>query len=256
MQKHLPCPACNSSYTLYVQDVLGRRTNARYPQYFCMDCHSFFHRSGYRETDEQKAMDYEFLFSYREAHAKLQSQLFLEIKTRLPWIRTVCEVGHGLGLFLRAAKDFGCDGYGFEVSQPCHDFATHQLGLSCELGLFDAGHNRSYDLIASIMVFEHLEQPRDLFATMRDKLSPDGAIYLSVPFVERRDWPYLWTAGTAPGVAPPDVFYDNDVHITHFSIEGLRRMGLGLGARTADYFVSADTVDRSPGSYQGVLFQF
>ena len=221
-----------------------------------MDCHSFFHRSAYRETAQQKQDDFDFLFTYRENHRALQSQLFLELKTRLPSVRTVCEVGHGLGLFLKGVQDYGCEGYGFEVSQPCHEFARNELGVSCELGLFGEDHARTYDLFVSIMVFEHLETPRDLFATMRSKLNRDGAIYLSVPFVERRDWPYLWTAGTTPGRMPPDVFYDNDVHITHFSIEGLRRMGLSLGARTAEYFVSQDVVDRSPGSYQGVLFQF
>ena len=172
------CPACDSRYTLHVQDVVGNRTGLFYPQHYCMDCQGFFHRSGYKETAQQKEDDYGFLFSHRENHKALQSQLFLEIKTRLPALRSVCEVGHGLGLFLKAVQDYGCDGHGFEVSAPCHDFAANQLGLSCELGLFEAGHQRTYDLIASIMVFEHLETPRELFATMRSKLNRDGAIYL------------------------------------------------------------------------------
>jgi SAM-dependent methyltransferase len=251
-----PCPACASRYVAFVQDVLGRRTGRRYPQFACLDCRSFFHRSDYRETDEQKGFDFQFLFNEREAHDKLQNQLFLELKTRLPHLRTVCEVGHGLGLLLKAVRDYGCDGYGFEVNRLCHDFAREQLGLSCELGLFGPDHPRTYDLITSVMVFEHLEAPRDLFAAMRDRLNPDGAIYLSVPFAHRHEWPYLWTADSAPGTAPPDIFYDNDVHITHFSVEGMRQMGLSLGARHADYFVSQDTAHRSPGAYHGVLFRF
>ncbi len=256
MQATPPCRICASRYTLYVQDVLGRRTAGKFAQYVCMDCRSFFHTSGYRETEEQKRIDFEMLWGWRDGHARLQNQLFLEIKTRFPWIRSFCEVGHGTGLFMKAARDYGCTTYGFEVNKLCHDFAVDQLGLDAELGLFDATHTARYDLFGSIMVFEHLENPRDLFALMRDRLNPDGLIYVSVPFVERRDWPYLWTAGTAPATAPPDVFFDNDVHITHFSIEGLRRMGLGLGARSAEHFVSQDVVDRSPGSYGGVLFQF
>ena len=106
------------------------------------------------------------------------------------------------------------------------------------------------------MVFEHLEHPRELFSLMRDRLTADGSIYLCVPFVERRDWPYLWTAGSNPAPAPPDVFYDNDVHVTHFSIDGMRRMGLSLGARSAEYFLSQDVATKSPGSYGGVLFRF
>lgn len=251
-----PCPVCASRYTLYVQDVIGKRTKNKYRQRFCMDCRSFFHRSGYREDSEQQRFDFEALFALRELHQQLQSQLVLELKTRLPWIRTVCEVGHGAGLFLRGVRDYGLEGHGFEVNPWCHEFAAKEQGLSVELGLFGPEHGRTYDLIASIMVFEHLERPRELFATMRDKLNPDGAVYLSVPFVERHEWPYLWTAGSNPGDGPPDVFYDNDVHITHFSIEGMKRMGLSLGARSAEHFVSQDVAQHSLGSYPGVLFRF
>jgi SAM-dependent methyltransferase len=233
--------------------VLGRRTGNHYPQFHCMDCQSFFHRSGYREDEAQKQADFQALYDWRDLHTKLQSQLMLELKTRLPHVRTLCEVGHGAGLFLKAARDFGVEGYGFEVNPNCHAFARDELGLAVELGLFGPDHARHYDMIVSIMV---LEEPRTLFETMRRKLNPDGAIYLSVPFIHRREWPYLWTAGTDPARAPPDIFYDNDVHITHFSVEGMRRMGLGLGAREAEYFVSKDTAHRSPGAYHGVLFRF
>ncbi len=256
MRSTRPCPVCASRYTLYVQDVLGRRTGAAIPQFVCLDCHSFFNPSGYEETDQQQQDDFEFLRSFSEQHYANQSQLCLELFTRAPHIGTVCEIGHGLGWFMRSCNDYGRKSHGFEVNPHCHAFAAGHLGLDCSLGLFDAAHDGSYDLFAAIMVFEHLEAPRDLFALMRDRLNPDGLIYICVPFVERRDWPYLWTAGTNPASAPPDVFYDNDVHITHFSIEGLRRMGLSLGARSAEHFVSQDLAYKSPGSYGGVLFQF
>ena len=58
---------------------------------------AFFHRSGYQEDDEQQRLDFEALFAWREMHQQIQSQLFLELKTKLPYIRTVCEVGHGGG---------------------------------------------------------------------------------------------------------------------------------------------------------------
>ena len=250
------CPACGSRYVLHVQDVLGRRTQRLIPQHVCLDCRSFFNHSGYQETAEQQRLDFDFLHAQRENHSAIMSQLCLELVTRAPHVRTVCEIGYGLGWFMRACRDYGRSSYGFEVNPACHAFAAGELGLDCALGLFDAGHIRTYDMFAAIMVFEHLEQPRALFSLMRDRLNPDGVIYVSVPFVERRDWPYLWTAGTAPGSAPPDVFYDNDVHVMHFSIEGLTRMGLSLGARSAEYFVSQDTFYKSPGAYGGVLFRF
>lgn len=250
------CPICQSFYTLYVQDVLGNRTKQMYPQRYCMDCQSFFHKSSYVEDAEQKSRDFEYLFERREMHYTLMNQLLLEIKTRLPHARTLCELGHGLGMFMKAAQDYGMTPRGFEVSQPCHDFVRSQLMLPCHHGYFDRTHAGTYDLIAAIMVFEHLESPRELFATMRDRLNPDGAIYLTVPFVAREHWPYLRTAGTSPVRTTDDPFYDNDVHITHFSVEGMRRMGLGLGARTAEYWISKDVYSQSPGSYHGILFRF
>ena len=256
MRSTLPCPACASRYTVYLQDVLGRRTNDLIPQYVCLDCRSFFNHSGYRETDQQQKDDFEYLKGQSSNHYAIAGQLCLELITRVPHVKTVCEVGYGLGWFLRACNDFGRETYGFEVNPHCYQHAHDELGLDCKLGLFDASHDKTYDMFAAIMVFEHLEQPRALFSLMRDKLNPDGVIYLCVPFVERRDWPYLWTAGSNPGPAAPDVFYDNDVHIMHYSIEGLSKMGLSLGARSAEYFVSQDVVYKSPGAYPGILFRF
>ena len=100
-----PCRVCTSRYTLYVQDVVGRRTQNKFPQRFCMDCHSFVHTSNYSETLEQQLMDYEELQRQRDHHSKLQYQLALELYTRRPHTRTVLEIGHGLGLFLRATAD-------------------------------------------------------------------------------------------------------------------------------------------------------
>ena len=49
--------------------------------------------------------------------------------------------------------------------------------------------------------------------------------------------------------------HDNDVHINHFSIEGLATMGKSVGARVADFFVSQDVYHKSPGAYPGMLFR-
>jgi 2-polyprenyl-3-methyl-5-hydroxy-6-metoxy-1,4-benzoquinol methylase len=250
------CPACDSTFTCYVQDVIGRRTQKSYPQYFCMDCQTFFHRSSYKETEQQKKGDFDFLIGQTENHISIAGQLCLEIKTRFPHIKSCLEIGYGLGWFMQACRNYGMeDVYGFEVNANCYHHAKDRLGLNCEHGLFDENHKRSYDLLASIMVFEHLEKPRDLFKLMISRLNKDGVIYLCVPFFERRDWAFLRTAATAP-TDLPDLMHDNDVHINHFSIKGLADMGRSFGARSADFFVSQDTFFKSPGAYPGMLFQF
>ena len=251
-----PCPVCNSTYTVAVQQVVGHRTGAAYLQFFCMDCRSFFHRTGYIESEQQKASDFNELFQQRENHGALQSQLLLELITRVPGTRSVLEVGHGVGLLLRACHDYGLAAVGFEVNESCHKFAKNELHVDSRLGFFDDSHGQKYDLIVALQVFEHLEQPRELFDLMRRHLNPDGAIYLSVPFVERNQWRFLWDANKLNPKHPADVFQHNDVHITNFSVDGMKQMGLGMGARIADYFVSKDVFANSPGAYQGVLFHF
>lgn len=252
----LSCPACASPYIAYMQDVIGRRTKKAHPQHVCLDCRTFFHRSGFKESDQEKKWDFEFLLGQVDNHQSISGQLCLEIKTRAPHINSCLEIGYGMGWFMQACRNFGIkDTYGFEVNPYCFEYAKNTLGLDCEHGLFDKSHNRRYDLIASIMVFEHLEYPRGLFETMRDALNPDGVIYLSVPFFERRDWPFLRTAGTDPQ-SLPDLMHDNDVHINHFTIEGLAQMGRSLGARSTEHFISQDTFHKSPGAFPGMLFRF
>ncbi|MBR7929379.1 class I SAM-dependent methyltransferase [Burkholderia ambifaria] len=256
MKAEFPCPVCDSAYTLHVQDVIGRRTRKAYPQWFCMDCRSFFHRTGYVEDSEQQLKDFEFLFADRENHYALQSQLVLELTTLAPGVKTVLEIGHGAGFFLKACTDYGLTATGFEVNPHCHQFAVEHLKVDSRLGLFDDSHDQRYDLIAAVQVFEHLERPRELFSLMRRHLNRDGAIYISVPFVERNQWKFLWNADRLDEKHPADVFSHNDVHITNFSIEGMKHMGMSLGARSAEYFISKDVYKNSPGSYHGVLFRF
>jgi len=254
--KSVRCPICESDYTLHVQDVVGNRTGLYFYQSFCMDCQSFFHKSGFKEIDEQKKLDFEYLYNDRDNHRAIQSQLLLELITRLPGTKSALEIGHGVGFFLKACQDYNVDAVGFEVNKWCHDYAKKELGLDSRLGFFDDNHRGKYDLIAAIQVFEHLEKPRDLFKIMKSHLNKDGAIYLSVPFVERNQWRFLWDADKTENKHRADILANNDVHITHFSVKGMKQMGLSMGARTADYFVSKDVFYNSPGAYQGVLFQF
>lgn len=140
MNRNIQCPVCNSIYTLFTQNVMGVRTKQFYPQLFCMDCQSFFHRSSYSESVEQKQLDFMTLLSEREIHFALMSQLALELKTRRPATHTVLEIGHGTGQFLRACENYGMQAHGFEVNEYCHKFAVENMGLSSEFGMFGYEH--------------------------------------------------------------------------------------------------------------------
>jgi 2-polyprenyl-3-methyl-5-hydroxy-6-metoxy-1,4-benzoquinol methylase len=254
--KQRSCPVCCSKYVTYFQDVIGNRTRNFFKQYFCMDCNSFFHKSGYSEDLFQQKSDFEELLSQRENHEAIMSQLVLELMTKVPYCKTMLEIGFGTGYLMKAGMNYGLSVYGFEVNKYCVEYAQHDLELNCEKGLFSSEHPNKYVLIVANQVFEHLENPRDLLITMISKLNPDGCIYISVPFVERNMWHFLESAGSTPSATPPDPFYDNDVHITHFSRKGMELMGSSLGARSSEFWISTDVFYHSPGSYHGVLFRF
>lgn len=250
------CPVCASRYTVRVQDVVGARTGNLFAQRFCMDCQSFFHKSNYVEDDARLREDFAVLLADADRHYRLMAEMCLQLITRRPHIGSVLDVGHGSGQLMRAFVDFGREARGVEVNRYCHDYVMEHLSLPTELGLLEDLSTGTFDLITAIHVFEHLEEPRKLFSEMVGRLKPEGCIFISVPFVTRQLWPFLWTAGSKPGLAPPDPFFDNDVHVTHFSVEGLIAMGRLLGARSAEVVDCRDVVDESPGSYRGVLFGF
>ncbi len=128
------CPACASSYTVYVQDVLGNRTRKKFPQHVCLDCKTFFHRSGYREDDAVQKSDFDFLVRERENHISINAQLVLELKTKLPHTKSVLEIGYGMGWFMKSWRDFGVmDAYGFEVNPYCYEHASKTLGWIANL---------------------------------------------------------------------------------------------------------------------------
>lgn len=257
MKLNQPCPVCESHFTLYVQDVIGRRTRSKISQYVCLDCRSFTNRGNYKEDDHQLKLDLSYLIDRQNHIAKIQDQLMKEIYCRLHGISSVCEIGCGTGLFLKAAQHLNLMGHGFELNPYAAEYAQNVIKVSCEVGLLSKCHQARYDLMAAIGVMEHLDRPRDLFREMMDHMNPDGAIYINVPFVEREHWRFLWDADRDIPDGPPNPFYDNDVHITHFSIGGLKKLGLSMGARRAEYFVSQDSATGSPGgAYPGVLFYF
>lgn len=249
-----PCPACASPYIAYVRDVITNRTRRVLPLWFCMDCRSFFNPSGYREDSQQKRFDFDYLLQHRPVIETHSHTLAHEIVIRTPGSKTVLEIGCGAGFFLNAAQCNGLLPIGYDVNPFATQFARTSLGVDARDGLWEPSLCSGFDLIVAIGVMEHVPDPRLLFRLMRDGLGKDGCIYLNVPFLDREHWRFLHDVSPSVPLSP---FYDNDVHITHFSRQGLVKLGTDFGARSAEYFVAPDRVTNSSGgSYPGVLFRF
>ena len=252
----LYCRACNSKYIVELGSSFGQRSLKLHEAFICLDCKSIFWTSGYKETNDQKKIDFEYVMDHFDHHNALHSRLFHEIISRAPHISNVCDIGHGSGTMMLAAKNFGREVCGFEFNEYCTDFVSNKLKLNSYNELFEAKRGRTFDLITSIMVFEHIEAPRQLFGEMVASLNEGGCIVLSVPFVERENWPFLRKIASSEQKLPGDPFYDNDVHINHFTRDGLIKMGADFGAIKIDCWFSKDVVDKSPASYPIIMYYF
>ena len=223
--------------------------------HYCMSCESLWNISGYRENADQQRADAEYVIHYREIIETHSQTLLDELRQKFKFSR-ILEIGCGVGYFLNAASKAGLKAVGYEINpfavQAGRDLFPH---IDIRNEFWSPMENKDrYDLVVTVGVLEHQEEPRKLFSAMVSGLNDEGHIYANVPFVEREQWSFLHTVDpTTPGT----FLMDNDVHIIHFSQKGLIEMGRQHGAQEGRFFICEDRHTHSPGgSYQGVLFDF
>jgi SAM-dependent methyltransferase len=94
----------------------------------------------------------------------------------LPGALKVLDFGMGSGTWCHLVKGFGCDVYGAELSQQRIDYAE---------GIKVIGYSeipdRRFDFINTEQVFEHLAEPLEMLIYLKQSLTPDGIIKISVP---------------------------------------------------------------------------
>jgi SAM-dependent methyltransferase len=91
------------------------------------------------------------------------------------------EIGSGYGLFLAAARDAGYRVRGVELSRTGVRVARDELGLDVLGGQLADAPLDPADVICFWDTLEHVPDPLVFLRQVRDRLSPDGAIALSVP---------------------------------------------------------------------------
>ena len=93
------------------------------------------------------------------------------------------DVGAASGEFLDMARRSGYEVSGLELSEFAANKAREQFGLDVFTGLLeDYPENSVFDVVHLSHVMEHLVDPHASIAKMDRLLSPDGVIYIEVPF--------------------------------------------------------------------------
>lgn len=195
------------------------RTRRIIPLYGCFRCHSFWNPSGYVEDERVLKSDLEWGKSVVERNTKAGHSLFDALAARDEKPDRILDIGCGIGTMLSVAEARGISAIGFDVNHVATAYARTQ-GVDARTEAWNADTPLpKIDLILCIMVLEHLERPRPLIEQLCLGAIKHGAgLYVSVPFLEEPRWGFIETADPKEPGTP---FFDNDVHVTHFSEAGL-----------------------------------
>lgn len=215
------CPACASRYVAYVRNVPCRRRNIEIPLYTCMECHSFWNPSGYVETESVRLSDLKWGIGVEERNRKSANQLLSKFQECGVSVNNLLEIGCGIGTFLEVVQERGGAAVGWELNDIAAEYGQSK-GLDIRIGKWvNEKVEVRPDLITCISVLEHIEQPRLLIRELcLATIAQSCSLYISVPFLDRDRWHYLLSPNPLIEGTP---FFDNDVHITHFSTTGLER---------------------------------
>ncbi|MEG4857840.1 class I SAM-dependent methyltransferase [Microcoleus sp. K1-B6] len=226
--KFKECIVCNSPFVTYVRDVLTRRTKKNIPLYYCMECESFFNPSGYQEDDNQLSKDLDWNISVKERNIGYSRRLIYKLLELKPNAKSLLEIGCGIGTFLSAASDCFPQVIGYDTNHHATEYGKRVFNLDLRNELWTAKKAENYDIIACISVLEHLEHPRPLFEQLALAAKQSrGILYISVPFLDRDKWNFILDPDPYQKGTP---FFDNDVHVTHFSRKGLLELAKQCGA--------------------------
>lgn len=223
------CPVCDSSYVAYVRHTPTRRTKRMVPLFTCLSCKSFFNPTGYKEDEEQLKRDLEFLKGVVDRNVKASNDMLDKLAELGVKPRRILEIGGGTGTLLDVARKRGIDGIGYDVNPLACAWGRETYDLDLRSELWNANTDcGSFDLFVCISVFEHIDTPRPLFAQIAERCKREKAwAFISVPYLAENRWHFLDDPDPYLKGTP---FFDQDVHVLHFSHGGFTTMAEQHGA--------------------------
>jgi SAM-dependent methyltransferase len=130
----------------------------------------------------------------------------------------ILEIGCGLGYFTAKLRTLGHNVIGCDFSSDACERATLTYGgeyICSDVKQVLLTHGNAFDVIVGLEVIEHVEDPVEFLRSIKSLLKPNGSIILSTPNLRTNN---IWN-----GTEPP-------IHLSYFSLDGVRTMGLRVGA--------------------------
>lgn len=146
------------------------------------------------------------------------------------------DIGSGAGMFLRLAKNRSWTLQGVEPSAQTAKLARQWWGLDILTGFVEQLNlaEASYDIVTMTDVFEHVVNPRELLATVRRILKPNGIAFIKVPN-GRFNLLKFHIRSRMSGVERDN--FDSYEHVCHYTHKTLSRMLDACGFRVRNLSV-------------------
>lgn len=247
------CVVCNSGLTAYVRDVPTINLSKMLPLYYCLECESFTNPSGFTPSKTADETELKFHIKIEERNTKRSTALLEVIRQQFADVKNIVEIGCGTGIMIRVAKEMGLNAVGYDINEAAIEYGKKNFGADLRAELWDPKkQSEKVDLIFCIMVLEHIENPRPLFFQMAEAAKKHKAkLFISVPFLNRDRWKFILNPD--PKV-PNTPFFNNEVHVTHFSRKGMEMLAKEAGS-TKTTAVSS-MVSKDERGWGGFIFDF
>ncbi|MBL4655740.1 MAG: class I SAM-dependent methyltransferase [Bacteroidia bacterium] len=139
----------------------------------------------------------------------------------------ILDVGCGVGFFLQQAKKRGWDAYGTEFSNKAVEICKDK-GINIEQGVLDISRyeNESFDVITSIEVLEHINNPKEEIEKICNLLRRGGLFYCTTPNFNSLSRYYL--KANYYNIVYPE-------HLAYFTKSTLTQLAKKEGLRTVKF---------------------
>jgi SAM-dependent methyltransferase len=239
------CPVCSGSLSKLMK-LKGDRTGKKTPLYFCRECDCFFQRPDYREDDQQLLVDFQWHLDNIDSRLEHSRKIVKRLLAHQPDIKTMLDIGCGIGASIRAAAEAGITCQGVEPNLHAVSFAKERFSLDIVPGYFSPGlFTSKFDAIILDQVLEHLAEPPAFMRDVLSVLKPGGLLYLAVP--GRRGGLLRIAYSLLFKPARYSIFMVNDVHINHFSDKSLGVLVESCGGAVIDRVKSGAVIARKLG---------
>jgi SAM-dependent methyltransferase len=161
---------------------------------------------------------------------------------------TLLDIGCGTGSFVKRTIDMGFQSYGIEMNERSVEmglghFKIDSLYATDLTGLSRRFPDLKFDVVTLFQVLEHLEDPNQIMAEIKQVLKEDAVVVIAVPFRDR------WPDTSGEGDCPPH-------HLTRWSLGAMEYFLNKNGFRITRHLVERFPIQNMSALLYGYILKY